>query len=147
MLKYIYKSYSFSIFAKKCLRLVRKSVDFSLSLSHTHTHTHTYTHARAHTHTRIYIYIYIYIWLNIIDVFCLLIFFVNPFKLPYWSYYIRLELVDKSSMISYFPSTFCPTLSHHQGRMYYKSDATFVRTLLLCKKRSVCTVVLCSVYL
>ena len=24
------------------------------------------------------------------------------------------------------PSTFCPTLGHHQGRIYYKSDVTFV---------------------
>ena len=36
--------------------------------------------------------------------------FVNPFELPYWLYDIRWELVDKSSIISYFPSTFCPTL-------------------------------------
>ena len=42
-------------------------------------------------------------------------FFVNPFELPYWSYDIRLELFDKSSIISYFPSTFCPTLGYHQG--------------------------------
>ena len=73
-------------------------------------------------------------------------FFVNPFELPYWSYDIHLEFVDKSSIISYFPSTFCPTLGHHQGRMYYKSDVTFVYTLLLWKKKTVCTVVLCSVY-
>ena len=26
------------------------------------------------------------------------------------------------------PSTFCPTLGHHQGRIYYKSDITFVLT-------------------
>ena len=55
------------------------------------------------------------------------------------------QLVDKFSIISYFPSSFSPTLDHHQVRMYYKSDITFVCTLLLCKK-SVCTVVLCSVY-
>ena len=72
-------------------------------------------------------------------------FFVNPFELPYWSYDIRLELVDKPSIISNFPSTFCPTLGHPHVRMYYKREVTFVYTLLLCKK-SVCTVVLCSVY-
>ena len=92
----------------------------------------------------IYIYIYIYIWLNMIDIFSTY-FFDNPLELPYWSYDIRLELVDKSSIISFFPSTFRTTLGHYQGRMYYKSDATFVCTLLLCKK-SVCTVVLCSVF-
>ncbi len=61
--------------------------------------------------------------------------FVNPFELAYSSYDIRRELVDKSSIISFFPSTFCPTLGHHQSGkgMYYKSDVTFVCTLLLCK--------------
>ena len=60
-------------------------------------------------------------------------FFVNPFKLPYRSYDISQKLVDKPSIISYFPSIFCPILGHHQGMMYYKSDVTFVCTLLLCK--------------
>ena len=60
-------------------------------------------------------------------------FFVNPFELPYWSCDIRRELVDKSFIIRYFPSTFRPTLGHQQGRMYYKSDVTFVCTLLLCR--------------
>ena len=31
--------------------------------------------------------------------FCLHIFFVNPFELPYWSYDIRQKLVDKPSII------------------------------------------------
>ena len=60
-------------------------------------------------------------------------FFVNPFELPYRSYDIRQEMVYKPSMISYLPSTFYPTLGYHQGRMYYKSDITFVCILLLCK--------------
>ena len=99
-------------------------------------------------------YIYIHIWLNIIDTFCLHIYLLilsncridlMVFELPNWSYDIRRESVDKSSIISYLPSTFYPTLGHHLGRMYYKSDVTFVCTLLLCKK-SVSTVVLCSVY-
>ena len=34
-------------------------------------------------------------------------FFVNPFELPYLSYDIQQELVEKPSMISYFPNTFC----------------------------------------
>ena len=78
-----------------------------------------------------YIYIYIYSWLNIMN-FLSIYFFVNPFELPYWSYDIRWELVDKPSIISNFPRTFCPTLGHHRGRVYYKSDVTFVCTLLLC---------------
>ena len=33
--------------------------------------------------------------------------------------------------------TFSPSLCHHQGMMYYKSDVTFACTLLLCKKKSI----------
>ena len=64
-------------------------------------------------------------------------FLVDPFLWPYWFYSIRRELIDISFIISYFLSTFCPTLGHHQGRIYYKSDTTFVCTLWLCKKKSV----------
>ena len=82
----------------------------------------------------LYIYIYIYIYLTEHNRhFLSTYFFVNPFELLYLSYDIRRELVDKPSIISYFPSTFCPTLGHHQGRMYYKSDVNFGCTLLLCK--------------
>ena len=105
-------------------------------------------HFNNNMHMYIYIYIYgiisslIHISLNIIDIFCLHIFFVNPFKLPYWTYDIRRDLVDKHSIISYFPSTFCPTWSNNQERMYYKSDVTFVCTLLLCKnERLYCCIV------
>ena len=83
--------------------------------------------------------------MNIIDIF-VYIFFVNPFELAYFSYDIWRELVDKSSILSYFPSTFCPTLGHHQGRMYYKSDVTFVCTLLLCKNEHVCILKCCYIY-
>ena len=91
----------------------------------------------------LYIYIYIYIGsisssihisLNIIDIFLSTYIFVNPFELPYWSYDIWWELFDKSSIIRYFPSTFCPTLGHPQGKMYYKNDITFVCALLLSEK-------------
>ena len=69
-------------------------------------------------------------------------FFVNHFELSYWSYDIWPELVDKPFIISYFPRTFCPTLGHHQGRMYYKSDVTFVCALQLCKnERLYCCIV------
>ena len=71
-------------------------------------------------------------------------FCVNPFELPCCSYDIRRELIDKPSIISYFPSTLFPNLGHHQGRTYYKSYVTFECTFQLCKK-SVCTVILCSV--
>ena len=60
-------------------------------------------------------------------------FLVDPFVLPYCFYHIQWELIDVFSIIVYIPSTFCPTLGHHQGRIYYKSDVTFVFALLLCK--------------
>ena len=67
---------------------------------------------------------------------------VNPFDLQYRSYDIRRELFDKPSVISNFPSTFCPTLGHDQGMMYYKSDEAFVCTLLLCEnERLYCCIV------
>ena len=60
-------------------------------------------------------------------------FLVDLFVLPYCFYRIRRELIDVFSIIVYIPCTFCPTLGHHQGRIYYESDVTFVFALLLCK--------------
>ena len=104
---------------------------------------------------RIYIYIYIYIYrqhffinTNFVEHnrhFLSTYFLVDPFILPYWFYSIWRQLIDIFSIIVYFPSTFCPTLGHHQGRMYYKSDVTFICTLLLCKK-SIWAIAVCSVY-
>ena len=102
-----------------------------------------YKHFQIHRKDIIYLSIYIYIYWQhfFIDTYLIghnryflsTYFFVNPFKLLYWSYDIRWELVDKPSIISYFLSSFCPTLGHHQGRMYYKNDVTFLCTLQLCK--------------
>ena len=89
----------------------------------------------------IYIYIYIQISFNIIDIFCLHIFL---FIRSYCRIAIRQELMDVFSIIVYIPRTFYLTLGHHQGRIYYKSDVTFVFALLLCK--SVFTVGMYSVY-
>ena len=47
-------------------------------------------------------------------------FLVDSFVLPYCFYRIRWELIDIFSIIVYIPCTFCPTLSHHQGRIYLK---------------------------
>ena len=88
----------------------------------------------------VYIYVYIYIYicvcvyfgsislliqisLNIIDIFCLHIFFWIRL---YCFYHIHQELIYVLSIVVYILSTFCPTLGHHQGRIYYESDATFV---------------------
>ena len=87
--------------------------------------------------------IFIQILLNIIDIFCLHIFLLI---LSYCRIDFRWEIIDIFSIIVYFPSTFCPTLGHHQGTVYYKSDVTFVCTLLLCKKKSIWAVAVCSVY-
>ena len=51
-------------------------------------------------------------------------FLLGPFILPYCFYRIQQELIYVFSI--YIPSTSCPTLGHHQGRIYYKSDVTFV---------------------
>ena len=53
-------------------------------------------------------------------------FLLDPFVLLYCFYRIRQELIYVLSIVIYIPSTFCPTLGHHQGRIYYKSDVTFV---------------------
>ena len=93
-----------------------------------------HTHRHRHTHTYIY---WQHFFIDTYSIehnrhFFLAYFYVNPFEWLYWSYDIRRELIDKSSIINYFPSTFCPTLGHHQGRMHYKSDVTFVCRLLFC---------------
>ena len=53
-------------------------------------------------------------------------FLLDPFKFPYYFYRIRGELIYVLSIVVCIPSTFCLTLGHHQGRIYYKSDVTFV---------------------
>ena len=59
-------------------------------------------------------------------------FLVDPFILPYWFYRVRRELIDVFSLIVYISNTFCPTLGNHQGRIYYKSDVTFVVFFFSC---------------
>ena len=80
-----------------------------------------YIYAYVYIYIYIYIYAYVYvcvyIYINLIEHnrhFLSTYFLFNPFKLPYWSYNIRQEFDDKPSIISYFPSTCCPTLGHHQ---------------------------------
>ena len=44
-------------------------------------------------------------------------------------YFYRIRgvgLIYVLSIVVCIPSTFCPSLGHHQGRIYYKSDVTFV---------------------
>ena len=59
-------------------------------------------------------------------------FILDPFEFPYYFYRIRGELIYILSIVAFIPSTFCPTLGHHQGRIYYKSDVTFVLAYYYC---------------
>ena len=53
-------------------------------------------------------------------------FLLDPFEFPYYFYRIRGEMIYVLSIVVCILSTFCPFLGHHQGRIYYKSDITFV---------------------
>ena len=44
-------------------------------------------------------------------------FLLDPFEFPYYFYCILGELIYVLSIVACIPSTFCPTLGHHQGRM------------------------------
>ena len=63
-------------------------------------------------------------------------FLLDPFEFPYYFYHIRGELIYVLSIVVCIPSTFCPTLGHHQGRIYYKSDVTFVLAYYYCVRAS-----------
>ena len=81
-------------------------------------------HTQKHTNTHIYIFpyvdhviIYIYIYIRLIEQyrhFFSQYFCIYLFKLPYRCY-IRSKLVDKHSVINWFPSTFCLVFGHHLG--------------------------------
>ena len=63
-------------------------------------------------------------------------FLLDPFEFPYYFYRILGELIYVLSIVVCIPSTFCPTLGHHQGRIYYKSDVTFVLAYYYCVRAS-----------
>ena len=63
-------------------------------------------------------------------------FLLDPFEFPYYFYRIRRKLIYVLSIVVCIPSTFCPTLGHHQGRIYYKSDVTFVLANYYCVRTS-----------
>ena len=82
-----------------------------------------------HRIVRYELYIYIYIYENFIKHnrhFMSTYFLLDPFEFPCYLYRIRGELIYVLSIVVCIPRTFCPTLGHHQGRIYYKSDVTFV---------------------
>ena len=49
---------------------------------------------------------------------------------------IYVYIFSSGSVVVCIPSTFCPTLGHHQGRIYYKSDVTFVLAYYYCVRAS-----------
>ena len=49
-------------------------------------------------------------------------FLLDPFEFPYYFYRILGELIYVLSIVACIPSTFCPTLGHHQERIYYISE-------------------------
>ena len=84
----------------------------------------------------IYIYIYTYIYIKHNRHFMSTYFLLDPFEFPYYFYCILGELIYVLSIVACIPSTFCPTLGHHQGRIYYKSDVTFVLAYYNCVRAS-----------
>ena len=92
-----------------------------------------------HVYVCVYIYIYIYIYVNFIKHnrhFMSTYFLLDQFEFPYYFYRILGELIYVLSIVVCIPSTFCPTLGHHQGRIYYKSDVTFVLAYYYCVRAS-----------
>ena len=74
--------------------------------------------------------------LNIIDILCLHIFFWIRSNSRITFIVFGGELIHVLSIVVCIPSTFCPTLDHHQGRIYYKSDVTFVLAYYYCVRAS-----------
>ncbi len=113
----------------------------TLFLTHTHTHTHThiyiYIYANFIKHNRQFMSKYI-----IMDVskhnrqFMSTYFLLDRFEFPYYFYRIQEEFIQVLSIVVCIPSTFCPTLGHHQGRIYYKNDVTFVLAYYYCVRTS-----------
>ena len=98
-----------------------------------------YQISHTQTHMPPFSYIYIYIYANFIKHnrhFMSTYFLLDPFEFPYYFYCILGELIYVLSIVACIPSTFCPTLGHHQGRIYYKSDVTFVLAYYNCVRAS-----------
>ncbi len=71
------------------------------------------------------VYIYIDIDANFIKHnrhFMSTYFLLDPFEFLYYFYRIRGELIYVLSIVVCIPCTFCPTLGHHQGRIYPSQD-------------------------
>ena len=71
---------------------------------------------------------------------------LDPFEFPYYFYRIWGELIKVLSIVVCIPSTFCPTLGHHQGRICYKSDVTFVLANYYCVRTSLLLEIMALAY-
>ena len=101
----------------------------------------TYSYSNIYLYIYIYVYTYTYTYVNANFIkhnrhFMSTYFLLDPFEFPYYFYRIQGELIKVLSIVICIPSTFCPTLGHHQGRIYYKSDVTFVLTYYYCVRAS-----------
>ena len=74
--------------------------------------------------------------LNIIDILCLHILFWIRSNSRITFIVFGGELIYVLSIVVCIPRTFCPTLGHHQGRIYYKSDVTSVLANYYCVRTS-----------
>ena len=74
--------------------------------------------------------------LNIIDILCLHILFWFRSNSRITFIVFGGELIYVLSIVACIPSTFYPTLGHHQGRIYYKSDVAFVLAYYYCVRAS-----------
>ena len=93
----------------------------------------------SHVLSHVVWWIYIYMDANFIKHnrhFMFTYFLLDPFEFPYYFYRIWGELIYALSIVVCIPSTFCPTLGHHQGRIYYKSDVTFILAYYYCVRAS-----------
>ena len=73
-------------------------------------------------------------------------FLLDPFEFPYYFSCILGELIYVLSIVACIPSTLRPTLGHHQGMIYYKSDVTFVLAYYFCVRASLPLKVLATVF-
>ena len=134
------------------MRLHKFSHLFIISVKYSYVNlwSHIYTHDYIHTHTYTYTFTCIefkicifwqhfFVNTNLIkhnSHFMPTYFLLDPFEFPYYFYRICGELIYVLFIVVCIPSNFCPTLGHHQGRIYYKSDVTFVLPNYYCVRTS-----------
>ena len=114
---------------------ILKTISF-MSLLHTHTHTHTHTYMCVCVCKCLRIFwqhFFINTYLIEYNRHFLSTYFFNPFDMPYRSHDIRLELFDKSSMISYFEKNIfvglTPTTLSRRHTMHFSDTSSIAQHL------------------